>query len=436
MSTYGLFQTPILTTHGMITGVTIDGYYAYQPAPVIKMSDFFRPKYDTPKEKYLPYDVYDKMKSEQEMERKRVEETLKPKTQNEIDILKLKVANEEQQKKYAMTQLEDEKKKNQELQKKIDEEQTKRIEEEKEKTKLTTQKLDEFNRMMRNIAFKNFKTNDAASTVSSFDIPSSVGSTIPSKKIFRRGGRNQKNKTDTRDTASSVSTTSTTSKTNSTVSYPDSVISSVTNLDSISEIDIDDSASNISAESTNSNETITEEEESFNRLNKESRYAMCTNCNSCYGGVISVGTVFVNNTGDDTLFILGFNKSENAFCDFGQKLKSNGRKMEYPSERAEKTLKKLTKFEYELYGNEFIDIPIRNSDHVHRVYIIQYDNTCMPQLEKTNEINNYETFSLNKMDVNYNEFKNKKIYNINNKKFVINKRIQKFFDIFYNKKFN
>jgi hypothetical protein len=256
MSTYGLFQTPLLTTHGMITGITLDGMYTYQPAPVINMNDFFRPKYDTPKEKYLPYEVYDKIQNEKAIERQKLEEVLKPKTQNEIDILKLKIANEEQQKKYAMIQLEDEKKRNMELQKKIEEEQKKfqeeqkkRLGEEKEKTKLTTEKLDKFNRMMRNIAFKNFKTDETASTVSSFDIPSSVGSTILSKKKTRRGGKNKKKKIES-DTESIVS---------SVISYPDSVISSVTNLDTISEIDFDDSASNVSTETADSDETVTEE---------------------------------------------------------------------------------------------------------------------------------------------------------------------------------
>jgi hypothetical protein len=445
MSTYGLFQTPILTTQGMITGITIDGFYKYQPAPVINMNDFFRPKYEQcKKEEYLSFSERDRIAEEKMRDRQKLEERIKPQ-KYEIDILKLKIANEEQQKKYAIIQLEDEKKRNMELQKKIEEEQKKfqeeqkkrldeekkRLDEEKEKSYLTTEKLDKFNRIMRNVALRNLEI-DNFSTVSSFDIPSSVGSTIASKKKTRRGGKNKK-KNIQMDTDSTVSKSS---KSNSVISYPDSVISSVTNLDTISEIDFDDSASNVSTETTDSDETVTEEEEAFNRLNSESKFAKCTNCKDCNGGICSVGTVFLNNTVDDIKFMIGFNKSENAFCDFGQKLKSTGRKMEYPSERAEKTLKKLTKFEYELSGNEFIDIPIRNSEHVHRIYIIRYDNTDMPKVEKTIEINDYKIFSLNKMDENYDDYKNKKIHSIDNKECVINKRIQKFFDIFYNKNFS
>jgi len=400
-TTYGLYDTPILTNHGMITGITIDGQYKFMPTPVINMNDFFRPKYNCIQEKKYCIDEYytNLARENQKTETK----------YNEIDLVKVKLEAVEQQKKSLEIQFENEKKKTEQLEKKLEEEKKERINEEKEKTKLTTKKLDEFNKMMRNIAFKNFKNSGSSrSSASSFSLPST--------------------------TRSSVSGMSKTSKNSfvsshvSSVDYPDSVNTSMSDVQSLineeHEIDFDDSVSQIS------DVTITPIDD-IDRLNGKSKISDCRKCDICYNGVVSVGTIFVNNKDDDYNFILGFNKYENSYCDFGQKLKSLGKKMESPVVRAEKALKRMSGIKYNLDGNDFIDIPIKDTNHVHRTYIIKVNNIDINEFKTSDEITEYSVFSFKQMDDNYDDFKNRNILNSSNKMCKINKRTQKFFNIFY-----
>ena len=57
-STYGLYETPVFTNHGMIIGITTDGNYKFMPTPVININDFYRPKYNYVQEKKYGIDEY------------------------------------------------------------------------------------------------------------------------------------------------------------------------------------------------------------------------------------------------------------------------------------------------------------------------------------------------------------------------------------------
>lgn len=391
-STYGLFNTPLLTNHGMITGITIDGQYKFMPTPVINMNDFFQPKYNYVQEKKYNIDEYYTNLAGQNIK--------KEIKYNETDLIKVKLEAMEQQKKLLEIQFENEKKKNEQLEQKLENEKRERMNEEKEKTKLTTQKLDEFNKIMRNIAFKNFKNSSSSrssrSSVSSFSLPSSTHSCISSHV--------------------------------SSVDYPDSVNTSMSDVQALIneeyDINFDDSVSQIS------DITITPIDD-IDRLNGKSKISDCKKCDSCYNGVVSVGTIFVNSKDDDYNFVLGFNKYEDYYCDFGQKLKSVGSKMELPITRAQKALKRMTNIKYDLDGNDFIDIPIKDTKHVHRVYIIKVNNIDLNEFKISDEITEYSVFSFKQMDQNYDDFKNRNILNNSNKMCKINKRTQKLFNIFY-----
>jgi hypothetical protein len=396
-STYGLLETPVITNHGMITGLTIDGYYKFMPNPVINMSDFLRPKYETKRETSTNIGTY--------------YENLPPKkteaTYSEKDLMKVKLESIEQEKKLLEVQFENEKKKNQELLTKLDNEKKERLSDEKQKTKLTTEKLDEFNKMMRNIAFKNFK--NTGSSASSFSLPSTTG---------------------TRSNATSVSSSvSRVSSHVSSVDYPESVFSSMSDVRNPSdyENDFDDSVSQISC---NSDDTVVEQDD-IERLNGRSKNSNCICCQMCHKGVVSVGTIFVNEKDNDYNFVIGFNKYEKYYCDFGQKLKSLGKKMETPVMRAQKALKRMTGITYNLDGNEFFDIPIKDTVHVHRIYVIRMNNVDLSEFKTSDEITEYSVFSFKNMDEKYTEFTNRIIINNNNKPCKINKRIQKFFNMFY-----
>jgi hypothetical protein len=394
---YGLFETPVLTNHGMIAGMTSDGTYKFVPNPVINVNDFFTPRYNSCNERRtMPIDDYIRQEQEKNQRNAPIK---KIDSKSDAEILREKLQSE----------LECERKKNEELLKKLEKEKNDKISEEKEKTKLTSEKLDEFNRLMHSIALKKLKSSRSErSSVSSYTSPSSVASTKKSSKT----SKSSRSSTSSRSTASIVSS----------FAYPESVISS----ENESVIDFDDASSHTS------DETITEEEINHLTLNSQSRYATCTGCDECFNGVSSTGTVFVNETDKDVSFLFGFNIKEKSYSDFGQKLKNDGYKTEFPVERAEKALKRLTKVECELIGNEYIDIVLRDRNHVHRVYMIK-SNKDISEFKNTVEITDYKWFNLSNMNDNFEQFEKYNAYDTTGTIRLISKRAKKFIDAYYNK---
>jgi len=57
-STYGLFNTPVSTNHGMIYGITVDGYPKIMPTPVINIDNFSRPSHNYVQEKKYNINEY------------------------------------------------------------------------------------------------------------------------------------------------------------------------------------------------------------------------------------------------------------------------------------------------------------------------------------------------------------------------------------------
>jgi hypothetical protein len=96
----------------------------------------------------------------------------------------------------------------------------------------------------------------------------------------------------------------------------------------------------------------------------------------------------------------------------------------------------MTKIKYKLSNNKFIDIPLKENNHVHRIYIINVKVENINMMKKTDEIKEYSVFSMNKMNENYEMFKNKKIINTNGITCIINKRMKRFLDMFYEMNFS
>lgn len=400
---YGLFETPVFTNHGMVAGMTSDGIYKFVPNPVINMNDFFTPQYNYCTDKRtMPIDDY--IRQEQE-KNKRNSSLKKIESKSDAEILREKLQSE----------LEFERKKNEELMKKLEKEKNDKIIEEKEKTKLTSDKLEEFNRLMTHIAFK--KLNLSSSNKSN------------SNKTY--SNKSNSNKSNSNKSASSFfSSPSSVASTKKSINSVSSVASSfvcpesVVSSENDSHIDFDDSSS------YSSNETITEEEINHINLNSQSKYATCTGCKECFNGVSSTGTVFVNESEEDVSFLFGYNIIEKSYSDFGQKLKNDGYKTEFPVERAEKALRRLTNVEFELIGNKFIDIVLKEKNHVHRIYIIQ-SNKDITEFKKTIQINDYKWFNLSKINDNFDKFEKCDAFDTTNTIRPISKRVKKFIEAYY-----
>jgi hypothetical protein len=433
---YGLFETPIITTAGMITGMGIDGSFVMRSNPVINMNDFFRPHTYQETNPYKGRSICDVV-NEAEREYKRTYEHNKS-VSKEIQLNELKSQNamrEENEKKLAAERaMRDaaEKALAEEREKKLVEERTKReaaekalaekLAEEKKAHTLTAKSLSEYDKLMRKLAMKNLSLSSGTSTVSS-----NKSSKISSIKS---------------SATSTVSRATSLSK----MSSIESVISDVDDLynvdDDDTEITFSDSASNSGTNSDSESENDSDDESDASTIisskqktidpNEKSRFSNCTRCAKCFNGVSSVGCIIVSITADDHLIILGKSVTENAFCDYSHKLKSNGKRSELPSERAEKIFKKMTDIDYDIDQNQFIDIPIKDNLHVHRVFIINYNEFKTAfTINITTEYNEIGIFSMNTILDNNGLFENKQIYDNNNALRNINKRMKKIIDLYY-----
>ena len=415
-TTHGLFETPLITSAGMITGMGIDGTFVMRPNPVINMSDFFRPRYETRPFEGRPYG--DIMREADEARIRNYEQNKL--TNKDIQLTELKAQNaarEENEKKLKLERdareaaekiltqerekkLQEERTKRKAAEKALAEERAKKLEEEKKAHKLTAKSLSEYDKLMQKIAMKNMSVSSKTSTVSSSRVSSVKSSGM-----------------------SDVSSATSVSK----FSAVESVVSDFDPIeeDDETEISFSDSASNTGSVSNKSVKQIDP--------NEKSRYSTCTRCAKCFNGVCSVGFILVANINNDDTFFLGHSSSEKAYCDFSHKLKSTGKRCELPSERAEKIFKRLTNMDYDIDQHNYIDIPIKDNLHVHRVYIINLDTMKKkPIVNIGGEYDNFAVFSINKMNNNHDMYENKKIYDTNNNVCTINKRIKKIIDIYYN----
>ncbi len=441
-TTYGLFETPIITNIGMITGVRCDGSYAIQSNPVINMGDFFRPRYESRPFEGRPIgDVIEDAQNEY----KRIYEHNKS-VSKEIQLNELKAENamrQENEKKLAAERamrdaaqkalaeerekkLVEERIKREAAEKALADERAAKLAEEQKAHKLTAKSLSEYDKLMRKIAMKNLSLSSNTSIVSSNK--SSKISSIKSSGM------------------STISSATSVSK----MSAIGSVISDVDDLYNVdndeTEITFSDSASNSGSnsdsESENDSENNSDEESEVSTIisskqktidpNEKSRFSNCTRCAKCFNGVSSVGFIIVNPNSDDHLIILGKSTIEDAFCDYSHKLKSNGKRSELPSERAEKIFKKMTDIDYDIDQHHFIDIPIKDNLHVHRVFIINYNSfKTKITINITAEYNQIGIFSMNTILDNNTLFENKQIYDNTNVLCNINKRMKKIIELYH-----
>ncbi len=166
--------------------------------------------------------------------------------------------------------------------------------------------------------------------------------------------------------------------------------------------------------------------------NEKSDFSNCTRCVNCFNGVSSISCIIVAKNNDDHKIIIGKNVAENAYCDYLQNLKSNGKRSELPSERAEKLIKRLIGIDYDIDQHKFIDIPIKDNLHVHRVYIIDYNSfKTKVTMNITAKYNDIALFSMNTIRANMGLYKNKQIYDSNNNLCNINNRMKKILEKYY-----
>jgi hypothetical protein len=420
-STYGNFNTPVITPIGMITGMGIDGNFVMRQNPVVTLNDFFRPRYQEPKFEGRSFGAI--MEEAILSRHESSEKNLSNNKEAQLNELKAQVALAEEHEK----KLQEERAKREAAEKALAEERAKKLAEEQKAHKLTAKNLSQYDKLMRKLAMKNLSISSNTSTVSSNKF--SKISSIKSSGM------------------STVSSTTSVSK----MSAVESVISDLDGLfdDDETEITFSDSASNTGSTGDSGSESESESEsESGSNLtnttiirntyktidpNEKSRFSNCTRCVKCFNGVSSVGCIIVGKTNDDHIIFLGKNVAENAYCDYSQKLKSIGKRCELPSERAEKIVKRLTDIDYDIDQHHFIDIPIKDNLHVHRVYIIDYNSfKTKLTINVTTDYNDVALFSMNNIRDHMDLYQNKKLYDNKNNLCDINKRIQKVIEIYYN----
>ncbi len=427
-STYGNFNTPVITPIGMITGMGIDGNFMMRPTPVVTLNDFFRPRYQEPKFEGRSFgDVMEEARIAREQACEKNLSNNKEAKFNELKLQEERAKREAAEKALAEEhekKLNEERAKREAAEKALAEERAKKLAEEQKAHKLTAKSLSEYDKLMRKIAMKNLSISSNTSVVSSKN-----SSKISSLKSSRM---------------STVSCATGVSK----MSAIESVVSDLDGLfddDDETDITFSDSASNTGSDSesdsgsessSNSNETnttIVRNKHITIDPNEKSRFSNCIRCAKCFNGVSSVGCIIVNKINDDHHFFLGKNVAENAYCDYSQKLKSIGKRCELPSERAEKIVKRLTDIDYDIDQNNFMDIPIKDNLHVHRVYIIDYNSfKTKLTINVTTDYNDVALFSMNNITDNFDLYQNKKIYDTKNNLCDINKRIQKVHEMYYN----
>jgi hypothetical protein len=443
-TTYGNFDTPMITPIGMITGMGIDGKFVIRSNPVINFGDFFRPRYEAPV--YQTRSIGDVMDAA-EKARERAYEYNKA-NNKEFQLNELKAQNalrEENDKKIALERamrdaaekalseerekkFQEERVKREEAEKALANERAAKLKDEQKAHKLTAKSLSEYDKLMRQIAFKKLSSKTTPSTVSSSRISSIKSSGM--------------------STISSATSASKMSAVESVVSDFDYNFDQ--NDDDETEITFSDSASNTGSDTDSNDSDNSDDSDDYDNEsdvtkntiirtkktidpNEKSHFSKCIRCAKCFNGVCSVGLIIVAKNQNDHVFFLGNSVTENAYCDYSQKLKSIGKRCELPSERAEKIFKRMTDIDYDIDQHNFIDIPIKDNLHVHRVYIIDFNSfKTKVEINISNEYDNVAIFSMNKIQQNIALYKNKQIYDSNHTVCDINKRIQKVIDIYYN----
>jgi len=419
--TFSYINNPVMTSHGLITGVTLDGNLVFTPNPVINFMAGLPPQQTCQQTETISinqlwnqreheraenakrreaFQKKDKVEEQIQIEKNRVDELEKKLMaqkikQDEINEIDRKLLSEKLHREFTEKQLETERKNYDELKKKFEVLETKINKQQADDHVITHDRLDKFNSLMQRMALNKHDIQD--------DIQDDI-STVSSVKSSRS----------TRSTS-----------TDSTSMYaPSTVISDVDHLYN------DDSVS------INSDRTIINDDEIDEwNPNIKSKYATCNGCEQCYFGTRSVGCIFIDTSTTDIKFVLGFSSSEGVYCDVSSKLKifnHDTRQIETPYYRATKLVASHTTVEYEMNGNDFIDIPIKDNLHVHRVFIINWRNDLnLDIFKKNNKTSRYGMFSLKSTDDNYESYNNKKLINNNGIICNINKRVQKFIDIFY-----
>jgi hypothetical protein len=448
-TTYGNFDTPMITPIGMITGMGIDGKFVIRSNPIINVTDFFRPRYETPV--YQTRSIGDVMDAA-EKARERAYEYNKA-NNKEFQLNELKAQNairEETEKKLALERamrdaaekalalereqkLIEERAKREAAEKALADERAAKLKDEQKAHKLTAKSLSEYEKLMRTLAFKKLSSKTAPSTVSSSRI-----SSIKSSGMSTISSATSASKMSAVESVISDFEYNDDGDDETEITFSDSASNtgSDTESDTGSDTDSDTDTHSDSADSDNESDvtksTIIRTKKTIDP-NEKSHFSNCTRCAKCFNGVSSVGLIIVTQANDDHQIFLGNSVTENAYCDYSQKLKSIGKRCELPSERAEKIFKRMTDIDYDIDQHNFIDIPIKDNLHVHRVYIIDFNSfKTKVEINVTTEYSNVALFSMNKMNQNIALYKNKQIYNSENSLCVINKRIQKVIDSYYN----
>ncbi len=369
---YGMFDTPVLTNYGMITGMSINGQMIMQENPAISLNSFFeRPA--PPKSTYT-------LSCDQVMD-------MADRQRNSGYVNNTKVQLEESLRLQAETAatLEKERLRAAEIQRQLD------IEKERLRAAEIQRQLDveRAKASGKTNIFKRF-IDDTMSTISSLSPPASV------------------------------------------LTDDNSDESEESDDDNDGSDDSDDNDFDIESTFSDDESVITDEslKASIDKMNGVAKLATCTNCDQCHNGVQSVGCIFmhIDAANDDFVFLIGNNSIDKAYCDYSQKIKKNT-DGEKPLNCATKILKKFINLEYDFQFNKFIDIPLKDDKHVHRVFIIK----CKIDMKfnKTLIVNEFSNFSLKKMNENLTMFHANKIVNTNGITCNINKRIRKFFELFY-----
>ena len=415
-TTYGNFDTPMITPIGMITGMGIDGTVIMRQNPVINLGDFFRPRYEAPV--YQTHSIADVMDAAEKARERAYEYNKANNKDTQLNELKAQNAlREETEKKLAQERamrdaaekalalereqkLIEERTKREAAEKALADERAQKLKEEQKAHKLTAKSLSEYDKLMRKLAMKNISLSSKTSTVSSSrisSIKSSAMSTISS--------------------ATSASKMSAIGSVISDFEYND-------DGDDETEITFSDSASNTGSDTSDESDNDSDDGSVSNVTtstiirtkktidpNEKSRYSNCTRCEKCFNGVCSVGLIIVAKNQDNHVFFLGKSCTENAYCDYSQKLKSIGKRCELPSERAEKMFKRLTDIDYDIDQHNFIDIPIKDNLHVHRVYIIDLNSfKTKVEINMSAEYDNISMFSMNVINDNVGLYENKQIH--------------------------
>ena len=430
-----LYTTPIFTSAGVIYGTTFDGDYITQSRPSINLADFFNQnQYSKPVKSYCIGEIMQKVQDhQQEIYRKLDEKKNSLKSSTQIEAEKTqheelsRIEAEKKKQNEELARIETEKKKQHEelariqAEKKKQHEELARIEAEKKKQHEELARI-----QAENIKAKTMKKLTFAKYISTYGDISDT--TSQSSRVSSASSVQSSVASSVRSSISSIASTNSDStwlSVNSDDSDSNSDSGSDSNSDSGSTVSSMDSTSTINA---------------IKDLNGKSKYSNCNikSCTKCHNGVSSVGCIFMHNDkpNNEYKFIIGKGTIDNLFSEFSQKIKA-----ELPTERASKLLKRLIKFDFDFDDDvnksfiDYIDIKLKDDLHVHRVFIINFQDDCDSVDtfdKKESEISELSIFSFKKIVENTKLFKSCKIINKNGVTCNINKRLKRFFEIFAN----